>query len=107
MHCMFVPELTYNLLSVLKAVDKGISFTFKESECIIKDVNQKLITIATKVGSLYHVACTKPKDHVYSVTKEKDCSSKEDLWHRRYGHLGAKSLQKLARGNLVGEFDYV
>ena len=103
---LYVPELTYNLLSVSKAVDKGISFTFRESECIIKDVNQNLITIATKVGSLYHVACTKPKDHVYSVTKKKDSSSKEDLWHRRYGHLGVKSLQKLSRGNLVEEFDY-
>ena len=95
---LYVPELTYNLLSVSKAVDKGISFTFKESECIIKDINQKLITIATKVGSLYHVACTKPKNHVYSITKEKDRSSKEDIWHGRYGHLGVKSLQKLARG---------
>ena len=98
---LYVPELTYNLLSVSKAVGKGVSFTFKESECIIRDVNQKLIAVAMKVGSLYHVTCTKPKDHVYSVTKKADCLSKEDLWHRRYGHLGAKSLQQLARGNLV------
>ena len=103
---LYVPELTYNLLSVSKAVGKGVSFTFKESECIIRDVNQKLIAVAMKVGSLYHVTCTKPKDHVYSVTKKTDCLSKEDLWHRRYGHLGAKSLQQLARSNLVEEFDY-
>ena len=106
---LYVPELTYNLLSVSKAVDKGISFTFKESECIIKDANQKLITVARKVGSLYHVLCTKLKSHVYSVTEKqpnKDHSSKEDLWHRRYGHLGIKSLQKLASGDLVEEFDY-
>ena len=38
--------------------------------------------------------------------KGKDCSSKEDLWHHRYGHLGEKSLHNLARGNLVEEFDY-
>ena len=38
--------------------------------------------------------------------RRKDCSSKEDIWHRRYGHLGVKSLQKLARGNLIEEFDY-
>ena len=103
---LYVPELTYNLLSVSKAVDKGISFTFNESECVIKDSNQKLITIATKAGSLYRVAGTMPKEQVHSVTKKNDCSSKEDLWHRRYGHLGVKSLQQLSRDNMVEGFDY-
>ena len=50
------------------------------------------------------------KDHVYSVTdklKQEECSlSKEDLWHRRYGHLRVKSLQQLARDNLVEDFNY-
>ena len=103
---LYVPELTYNLLSVSKAVDKGISFTFNESECVIKDSNQKLITIATKAGSLYRVAGTMPKEQVHSVTKKNDCSTKEDLWHRRYGHLGVKSLQQLSRDNMVEGFDY-
>ena len=103
---LYVPELTYNLMSVSKAIGKGVSFTFKESECIIRDVNQNLIAVAMKVGSLYHVKCTKPKDHVYSVTKKTDNLSKEDLWHCRYGHLGEKGLQQLASGNLVEEFDY-
>ena len=103
---LYVSELTYNLLSVSKAVDKGVSFTFSESKCVIKDINQRLIAVATKVGSLYRVACTKPKDCVYSVAEKNDSSSKEDLWHRRYGHLGVKSLQQLARGDLVEGFDY-
>ena len=89
-----------------KAVDKEVSFTFSESECIIKDINQRLIAVATKVGSLYLVACTKPKDCVYSVAEKSDSSSKKDLWHRRYGHLRVKSLQQLARGDLVEGFDY-
>ena len=32
--------------------------------------------------------------------------SKEDLWHRRYGHISVKNLQKLAREHLVEEYDY-
>ena len=79
---LYVSELTYNLLSVSKAVDKGVSFTFSESECVVRDINLRLIAIATKVGSLYRVACTKPKDSVYSVAEKADSSSKEDLWHR-------------------------
>ena len=106
---LYVPELTYNLLSVSKAVEKGASFIFEESECIIKDANQRIITVATKVGSLYLVTYFKPKNHVYSVTgklQEKVHCSKEDLWHRRYGHLGVKGLQMLARDNMVEDFDY-
>jgi len=82
---LYVPELTYNLLSVSKAVEKGISFTFKRGECIIKDVNQRLITVAVKVGNLYQVTFAKLKDHVYALTEkqpEKDHFTKEDLWHR-------------------------
>ena len=45
----------------------------------IKDVNKKLIDIVMKVGSLYHVTCTKSKDTVYSVTWKTDCLFKEDL----------------------------
>ena len=52
---LYVSELTYNLLSVSKAVDKGINFIFSENECLIKDSQQKLITTATKVGNLYRV----------------------------------------------------
>ena len=89
-----------------KAVDKGVGFTFSESECVIKDINLRLIAVATKVGSLYRVVCTKPKDCVYSVAKKSDSSSKEDLWHPQYGHLGVKSLQQLARGDLVEGLNY-
>ena len=34
---LHISELTYNLLSVSKGVDKGFSFTFSENECVIKD----------------------------------------------------------------------
>ena len=35
-----------------------------------------------------------------------DQHSPEAIWHRRYGHLGARNLQKLARDQLVDGFDY-
>ena len=33
---LYVPELSYNLLSVLKAVERGVSFTFNDQACIIQ-----------------------------------------------------------------------
>ena len=59
---LYVPELTYNLLSVSKAVEKGITVTFNERGCVIKDTNQRLITVATKVGNLYHLLYGKSKE---------------------------------------------
>jgi hypothetical protein len=65
---LYVPELTYNLVSVSKAVEKGISLKFKENECLIEDANHKLIAVGSKVGNLYFVESTKRKDQLYIVT---------------------------------------
>ena len=32
--------------------------------------------------------------------------SVEDTWHRRYGHLGSRNLEKLAKDKLVNGFNY-
>ena len=104
---LLVPKLTYNLLSVSKAVEKGIKIIFNERGCVIKDQNQKLITVADKLGSLYYIRHVESKDHVYTVVrKENDPVSREELWHRRFGHLNEKSLQKLANEKMVEEFDF-
>ena len=108
---LFIPNLTCNLLSVSKAVEKRIPVTFNEHGCVIKDAKHRLITVGNKVGSLNIVMYTKPKDHVYAVTEPKlpengEQLSKEHLWHCRYGHLGVKNFQKLASENFVEEYDY-
>ena len=106
---LFVPDISYNLLSVSKAMEKGISFTFNEHSCV-KNPKGKLITVANKIDSLYYVMFAEPKDHVHhTVTGElpNECKlSKEHLWHRRHGHLGVKNLQKLAKEKLLDECDY-
>lgn len=54
---LYVPQLSYNLLSVSKVTRSGKKVKFTENSCCIIDVNQKLITTATKEGSLYYVNC--------------------------------------------------
>lgn len=107
---LFVPDISYNLLSVSKAVEKGISFAFNERGCVLKNPKGKLITVARKIGSLYCVMYEEPKDHVHHTVAEKlsnSCKqSKQHLWHRRYGHLGVNNLRRLAKEKLVDEFDY-
>jgi len=85
--------------------EKGIDFTFKREEYIIKDVNQRLITVTIKLGNLYQVTLAKLKNHVYAVTEkqsENDHFSKEDL----ICGIADVVIQKLARDDLVEEFDY-
>ena len=33
-------------------------------------------------------------------------NTKEEIWHRRYGHLGAQNLQKLVRENMANGLDF-
>ena len=68
----------------------------------ILDLNRKLIARATKIGSLYHLDIeTTPE-----MASVADKQEKEAIWHRRFGHLGTNSLQKLSREQLVNNFDY-
>ena len=58
--CMMFMFLSLHIVS--KAVEKGVSFTFSDHRCVIKDVNQRLITVATKVENLYHVGALAHRD---------------------------------------------
>ena len=62
-----------------------------------------MVAKATKVGSLYQLD-HKPNNERASVANQTE--TKEDVWHKRYGHLGISSLQKLANENLVDGFDF-
>ena len=101
---LYVPKLSYNLLSVTKASESGKIIKFDDAGCKILNMHNKLIAIATKVGSLYYLECTElNKVQQLSVAIK---GSKERLWHRRYGHLGEKNLKNLASNGLVNQFDY-
>ena len=101
----YVPDLSYNLLSVSKAVEAGKVVEFDEISCRILDANRELITAATRVGNLYYLNCLTDHQQANAADKRNQ-QTKEDIWHRRYGHLGVQNLQKLAKEELVDGFDY-
>ena len=99
---LLVPKLSHNLLSVSKASELGKTTKFYNTGCEILNESNKVIAFATKVGSLYFLeVCRKPQQ--LNLVEKKN---KERLWHRRYGHLSECSLQKLAKKELVTQFDY-
>ena len=50
-----VPELSYNLVSVPKATEKGVMVSFEDSMCHIFDKKKREIAMATKSGRLYYL----------------------------------------------------
>ena len=54
---LYVPKLSYNLLSVSKTLDAGKKIRFGEANCQVLDRNKKLIAMATRVGDLYYLNC--------------------------------------------------
>lgn len=105
---LFVPQLSYNLLSVSKGATNGKKFQFEDFKCDIVDAKHGIIGTATKHGNLYHLNCNglrNKKNH--TVMKcDNNATTKEEIWHRRYGHLGVQNLKRLARDKLVEGFDY-
>ena len=102
---LYVPMLSYNLLSVSKVTEFGKTISFRDDSSQITSVNQKMVATATRVGNLYHLNCHATCQHVNAAESRKE-ETKEDVWHHRFGHLGARNLQKLAREGLVDGFDY-
>ena len=101
---LYVPRLSYNLFSVSAATGREKTVRFGKANCQILS-DKKLIAVATKVGELYYLNCT--TNGVYSNSADiRVEESKEDKWHRRFGHLCVRNLQKLAKEKLVHGFDY-
>lgn len=89
---LYVPKLSYNLLSVTKASQKDKVVKFTKSACYVLNQKHKMVAKATKVGSLYQL------NHKVKVERANFAQSSvtnEDVWHKRFGHLSASSLQKL------------
>ena len=72
---------------------------FDESGCRFRNSNDKVIATAARCGSLYLMNCR-------SCEQVNAVCSKEDVWHRRYGHLSFGSLKQLAVDGMVDGFDF-
>ena len=57
---------------------------FTKSACYVPGKNHKMIAKASKVGSLYQ-----PNHETASLAEKTD--TKEDIWHRQFGHLGLRA----------------
>jgi hypothetical protein len=96
---LYVPDLTYSLISIAKASDAISSTVFSKEGCEFLDADGKVVATGRRVGELYWLNC-RDKQQSARVTQESD-SSREQLWHRRYGHLGTQNMKRLVQEDMV------
>ena len=69
-----------------------------------------MIATATKCGNLYYLNCAgsnlSVKENHTAMKGAITDRTKESIWHRRYGHLGARNLERIAKEQLVDGFNY-
>ena len=100
---LFVPTLAYNLLSVAKATEAGKMVKFGETQGHVIDDRGEVVAVASRNGSLYYLRCEPLRSEQVNSAS---LIANEELWHRRFGHLGERSLCKLKKDELVHGFNY-
>lgn len=94
---LFVPNLCANLLSVSQLVKRGNRIEFDPDGCKLYRSDGELIGTADLVDNMYKLK--QRRSHSF-LSK----SDEQDLWHRRFGHVGQKKLSVLCSGNVVNGF---
>ena len=88
---LYVPELSYNLLSVAQATKfrKSVKFNGSTFVFISEGTN---IGSTSKFGSLYYLnyQFDGPEERTNSIEKQNSLSA----WHQRYGHLKCVKCKK-------------
>ena len=107
---LYVPKLAYNLLSVSKITEAGKRVQFYSNHCQVLDQRDKVVAVGVKKGDLYYLSCQQPqrnlKDQAHISDARLNATSKELIWHQRFGHLNERGLHILKGQMLVDGFDY-
>ncbi|KAF2899952.1 hypothetical protein ILUMI_06234, partial [Ignelater luminosus] len=94
---LFVPNLQHNIISITRLETSGLKTVFKNSRAVIYK-QSKFVGVAKRQRGLYEL-------EIYLNMKTANANlslhEKEDLWHKRYGHIGNESLQKIINLNMV------
>ena len=86
---LLVPGATANLLSIPAATARGATFKFQDGRAEIYHQEKKLATAHRSADGVYTIG------EQAMATAMAMSTPAAQLWHRRLGHIGAQSLQKM------------
>ena len=72
--------------------EAGNKVSFDKQQGYIQDSRGNLVAVASKVGNLYYLNSELLRNCQVNAVSD---SSRENIWHWRFGHLGEKNLHKL------------
>ena len=116
---LFVPDLAKNLLSVPAVTSKGAIVSFHDRKCVISK-GDVTFTLGYRVGKSKLYRANTPSIHPENVneianneflntTQAKDHMCKNpsiEMWHRRFGHLNYKYVEKMCKDKLVSGMNF-
>ncbi|GJS06386.1 retrovirus-related pol polyprotein from transposon TNT 1-94 [Tanacetum coccineum] len=95
----FVNGLKYNLISISQLCDAKYIVQFDEKRGTIFNSNKEVVMIAPRVRDVYVLDMTSSAQESCFFAKASD--NLNWLWHKRLAHLNFKTINKLAKQNLV------
>ncbi|GJS88385.1 retrovirus-related pol polyprotein from transposon TNT 1-94 [Tanacetum coccineum] len=95
----FVNGLKYNLVSISQLCDAKYVVQFDEKRGTIFNFNKEIVMIASRVRDVYVLDMTSSaQESCFFVKATKNLNW---LWHKRLAHLNFKTINQLAKQNLV------
>ncbi|GKE69436.1 retrovirus-related pol polyprotein from transposon TNT 1-94 [Tanacetum coccineum] len=95
----FVNGLKYNLISIIQLCDAKYIVQFYEKREIIFNSNKEVVMIDPRVRDVYVLDMTSSAQESCFFAKASE--NLNWLWHKRLAHLNFKTINKLAKQNLV------
>jgi len=103
---LYVPDASHNLLSIAAAAKSGAEFKFGDGKCTILQQGRVIgRALQDRDDTLYHMDPVYP--HYSANDSELDMGllmreqPDAQLWHRRLGHLGYASLERMISEDMV------
>ncbi|XP_019151937.1 PREDICTED: uncharacterized protein LOC109148657 [Ipomoea nil] len=96
----YVDGLKFNLLSTSQFCNKGYKVEFSKNECkIVNTKDGKIVLTGQRKKNMYVISWNSSNANVCFVAKSNADLSQE--WHNKLSHLNLKTINKLAKRNLV------
>jgi hypothetical protein len=98
---LHVPEAPNSLLSVSRFDEIGGKVIHQDGKCELRSSTGQLIGTGRKINRLYLLDARAELGENNQANFAAPKKLTWDQWHRRYGHIGMTSLEKLQKGKLV------
>ncbi|GJU64858.1 retrovirus-related pol polyprotein from transposon TNT 1-94 [Tanacetum coccineum] len=95
----FINGLKYNLINISQLCDAKYIVQFNEKRGTIFNSNKEVVMIAPRVRDVYVLNMTSSIQESCLFSKASD--NLNWIWHKRLAHLNLKTINKLAKQNLV------